>query len=173
MQWSNVIRSLSYVVRSPPSSCSVCRIDENAAGVHHADLAALGELGEAAGKGVDDLFLAGTETIDLHPRLGEVDAPVGHFARFADHLGDVQQGLRRNAAPQQAGAAQPRIGFDDRDFEPQVGGQESGGVSARPTTEYHNLRVHRHKETFIRSQVRARREPAHSSAKFANFLRGK
>ena len=72
-------------------------------------------------------------------RLGEFDAPFGHLGRFADHLGDVQQGLRRNAAAQQAGAAEPRIGLDDRDFQPQVGGQERGRVAARPAAEDHNF----------------------------------
>ena len=55
------------------------------------------------------------------------------------------------------------------DFEPQIGGQERGGISARPAAENHNLRVHRHKETFIRSRVRAART-AHSAATIANLL---
>ncbi len=75
-------------------------------------------------------------------RLGELDAPFGHLGRFAHHLGDVQQGLRRDAAAQQAGAAEPRVGLDDGDFQPQVGGQERGRITARPAAEDNNLRVH-------------------------------
>ena len=46
--------------------------------------------------------------------LGNSTPHCGHFAGFADHLGHVQQGLGGDAAAQQAGAAQPRVGLDDR-----------------------------------------------------------
>ena len=72
-------------------------------------------------------------------RLGELDAPFGHFGGFADHLGDVQQGLRGDAAAEQAGAAEPRVGLDDRHFQAEVGGEERGRIAARPAAEDHNF----------------------------------
>ena len=121
------------------------RIDKDAAGVDDAHIAPLGQLGQAAGERVDHLLLAGPHLVDRDLRLGIFDAPLGHFAGFADHLGDVQQGLRRDAAAQQAGAAEPRVGLDDRRFQAEVGGQKRGRVAARPAAENHNFRVNRHK----------------------------
>ena len=64
---------------------------------------------------------------------------------FAHHFGDVQQGLRRDAAAQQAGAAEARVGLDDGHFQPKVGGQERGRIAARAAAEDHNFGVNRHK----------------------------
>ncbi len=107
------------------------RIDEDAAGIDDAHIAPLGQLGEAAGERVEHLLFAGPHLVDRDFGLGEFDAPFGHFAGFADHFGDVQQGLRRDAAAQQAGAAEPRVGLDDGRFQAEVGGEERGRIAAR------------------------------------------
>ena len=57
--------------------------------------------------------------------------------------GDVQQGLRGNAALEQAGAAEPRVGLDERDFHAHVGGHERGRVTAGPAAQHHQLSLHR------------------------------
>ena len=120
------------------------RIDEDAAGVDDADVAALGELSEAAGERVDDLLFAGADLVDRDLGLAEFDAPFGHLGRFAHHLGDVQQGLRGDAAAQQAGAAETRVGFDDGGFQSEVGGEERGRIAARSAAEDDNFAVIRH-----------------------------
>ena len=65
-----------------------------------------------------------------------------HLACFADDLGHVQQGLRWNATLEQAGAAQPRFGLDERDFHSQIGGQKGGGVTARSAAQHDKFRMH-------------------------------
>ena len=57
-------------------------------------------------------------------------------------LGHVQQGLRGDAAAQQADAAQPRLEVDQRDLHAQIGGQEGGGVAARSAADDDKLGVH-------------------------------
>ena len=69
-------------------------------------------------------------------------APVGQVPGLGHGLGHVQQGLRGDAAAQQADAAQPRFQIDQGDLHAQVGGQERGGISARPAAEHDQLCVH-------------------------------
>ena len=74
--------------------------------------------------------------------VGEGDAPVGQVLGLGHGLGHVQQGLRGDAAAQQADAAQPRLQIDQRDLHAQIGGQKRGGISARPGAEDAELSVH-------------------------------
>ena len=120
------------------------RIDEDAAGVDDANVAPLGELRQAAGERVDDVLFAGPNLIDRDLGLIEFDAPFGHLGRFAHHLRDMQQRLRRDAAAQQAGAAETGIGFDNGGFESEVGREERGRIAARTAAEDYNFAVIRH-----------------------------
>ncbi len=118
------------------------RVLERAASVNHFDAAPLGQLLQPAAERVDHFFLAGAEHVDIDFRRAEGDAPLVHLFRFAQHACDMQQRFGRNAAAQQAGSAQPRIGFDERNFHSQVGGQERGGVPPRPPSKNHKWRIH-------------------------------
>ena len=75
-------------------------------------------------------------------RLGERDAPVGQVLGLGHGLGHVQQGLRGDAAAQQADAAQPRLEIDQGDLHAQVGGQKRGRISAGSAAENDELGVH-------------------------------
>ena len=55
--------------------------------------------------------------------------------RFVDHLRDVQQRLRRNAAAIEADAAGVLLLVDERDLHAEVGGIEGRRVAARPRAE--------------------------------------
>ena len=117
--------SLALVGRGvAPFELECLRIDEDAAGVDHLHVAPLGQLCQAAGEGVDHLFLAGPHGVDVELQLAEADAPFAHVAGLADHLGHMQQGLGRNAPAQQASPPQSGIGLDDGDLHPQVGGHK-------------------------------------------------
>jgi hypothetical protein len=118
------------------------RIDEDAAGVDDLHFAALRELGQTAGEGGDHFLFAFADFLDRELRLRELDAPFDHFAGFADHLGDVEQRLRRDAAAEEAGASEARVGLDDRCFEPQVGRHEGRRIPAGTAAEHHYLRMH-------------------------------
>ena len=50
-------------------------------------------------------------------------------------LRDVQQRLRRNAAAVDADAARVRLGIDERDAQPEIGGEERRGVASRPAAD--------------------------------------
>ena len=54
----------------------------------------------------------------------------GHFLRLVDHLGRVQQRLRRNAADIEADASERRALVDQNDLLAEVGGPERGGITA-------------------------------------------
>ena len=141
MQCSKVSRSV-WPGAVEPVEPQRGRILEVAAGVDDLDVAALGQLLQPAGECVDHLLFAGAQLVDIDLRRLEVDAPAGHFLRLADHAGDVQQGLRRNAAAQQADAAQPRLGFDERDLASQIGGQKRRRIAAGATSQDNQLRFH-------------------------------
>ena len=70
------------------------------------------------------------------------DAPVGQVLGFGDRLGHVQQGLRGDAAAQQADAAQARFEIDQGDLQAQIGGEKRGGISAGTGAEDAELGVH-------------------------------
>ena len=57
-------------------------------------------------------------------------------------LGHVQQGLRGDAAAQQADAAQTRFEVDQGDLHSQISGPEGGGVAARSAADDDKLGVH-------------------------------
>ena len=73
-------------------------------------------------------------------RLAERDAPRAGVARFVDHLRDVQQRLRRNAAAIEADAAGVLLLVDERHLHAEIGGVEGGRVAARSRAEDRNLR---------------------------------
>ena len=60
----------------------------------------------------------------------ERDAEVGGVRRLGDHVGDVQQRLRRNAAAIEADAAGVLLRIDERDLHAAVGGVERRRVPA-------------------------------------------
>ena len=62
----------------------------------------------------------------------EGDAPGFEAFGFAHHLGDVEQGLRGNAAAEQADAAQPGFEFDQGDLHAQIGGQNAAAYPPGP-----------------------------------------
>ena len=67
---------------------------------------------------------------------------------FVEHLGDVQQRLRRNAAAIEADAARVLLGIDERDLHPEVGGIErrrvSAGAGADDCNACRHIRFHSH-----------------------------
>ena len=113
--------------------------------LNNADVASLGELTEAAGERRDHLVFAGPEGIELDLRLAEIDAPSLHLPGFSQHPADMEQGLGRDASPQQAGASEPFLALDQRHLHAEIGSQECRGIPTRPTPEHHQRNVRRHR----------------------------
>ncbi len=64
---------------------------------------------------VDDAVLPGADLVDVDARLLEGDAGLAELVGLGQHLGDVQQRLRRDAADVQADAAELLAAVDQRD----------------------------------------------------------
>ena len=62
---------------------------------------------------------------DLHAELGEA------VARLLEHLGGVEQRLRRDAADVEAGAAEGGALLDDGDLQPELRGADGADIAAR------------------------------------------
>ncbi len=106
------------------------RIGQRAGTVHDLDLALFGQPGEALRAPADDVGFPGANLVEVDLRLAEGDAVGGERARVVDHLGDVQQSLRRNAADVEAHAAESRVALDEHDLQAEVRGAEGSGVAA-------------------------------------------
>ena len=126
---------LSWAGPSVSSTFDVIRIEEVTVTAHHLDLAALGHAGQAAGQLADDLVLVAAQLVDVDLRRGKTDAEISGVLRLVDDLGDVQQGLGRDAPDIQADAAEGGIAFDDYGLEAEVGGTEGSRVTAGAGTE--------------------------------------
>ena len=148
--------------RRPASSLSVCESSNAARARITFTFRLAAELLQAAGERGDDLFLAGPHGGQVDRRLREGDAPIGQMLGLGHGLGHVQQGLRGDAAAQQADAAQPRFEIDQRDLHAQVGGQKRGRVSARSAAEDAKLSVHGRKGLGIRGQGLGTRSRGHA-----------
>ena len=77
------------------------------------------------------LSLKRAQLVDVDLRRRRRSTPHADGVRgFVEHLGDVQQRLRRDAAAVDADAARVRLAVDERDLQPAVGGVEGGRVAA-------------------------------------------
>ena len=106
-----------------------------------ADLARLRHPRQPAGQLADDrssFHVAQRVEVDL--RRAERDAVLGQRLRLGDHLRDVQQRLRRDAADVEADAAEHRVALDHHDVEAEVGGAERRRVAAGPGAQHEHAR---------------------------------
>lgn len=95
------------------------------------DLAGFGELGDAAGEFGDDGVLLFQHGREIDFEIGEREAVVGGvMASEGDVLGGVEEGLARDAADVEAGAAEGGSFVDEGDLEAELGGAESADVAA-------------------------------------------
>ena len=115
------------------------RRNELAGTLHDGDLALLGHAGEAAGELCDDLVLESGELADVDFRRAEIDADLARVRGLVDHLGRMQQRLRRNAADVEADAAEGRVALDQHCVHTEVGTAERGRVAAGTGAEHDDL----------------------------------
>ena len=80
----------------------------------------------------DDAVLARLHLghVDADGRLADGDAPVLGVLDDLQRVGVLEQRLGRDAAPQQAGAAERLLFLDDRDLQAELRGADGGDVAA-------------------------------------------
>ena len=118
-------------------------IDHGPAPVEGGDLATLEHRLETLGQPVDDLLLALLRHRQVEDGLARLHAEFLGSGHGAHDLGRLQQLLGRDAAPVQAGAANPRL-FDHPDGQPGGGPVQRGGVATRPAPEDDDVEFLRH-----------------------------
>ena len=91
----------------------------------------LHELPGPAGQPADDRILEGAQLVQIDRRLAEFDAPRRRVPGLGDHLGDVQQRLRGDAAAIDAHAAGVVFRIDEDDLQAEVRGEKRRRISAR------------------------------------------
>ena len=104
-----------------------------------AHLALLGHTGDALAERADGFFLVCAQFIQIDFRHAEIQTDLGHVFDFFDDIGGMQQGFRRDATDIQANAAKLLVTLDQNHVHAQIGGSESGGVTARTGTDDHQL----------------------------------
>ena len=115
------------------------RRNEFADALHDRHFALFGHACEPAGELADDFLFEAAQLGDIDLRFAECDADIGCVRRFVDHLGRVQQRLRRNAADIEANAAERRIVLDQYRVLAKIGRAERRRVAAGARTEHDDL----------------------------------
>ena len=107
--------------------------------MHDRDLALLCQPGQTGIEGLDDTALPVPQLVEIDFRRRETDAERGAFLGVVDHVCDMQQGLRRNAADVQAHAAKCGVALDQHDALAEVGSTKRGRIAARSGAEHDDL----------------------------------
>src|ERR1051325_4728047 len=103
------------------------------------DFAALRQQSGSTGEPLDDAVLERAQLVQIDRRLAEGHAPRVRVTGFAEQTGDVQQRFGGNAAAIHADAARIGLRIDDRGLEPEIRGEERGGVPAGAATHDNHL----------------------------------
>ena len=118
-------------------------VDDGSGTRDHGHLAPLEQGLETLRQPIDHLLLAHQARGEVERRLARVDPELLRVAHRPQHLGGLQQLLRRDAASVQAGAADPGL-LDHGDPEAGGGAVERGGVPTGPTAQHHDVEVLSH-----------------------------
>jgi hypothetical protein len=104
------------------------------------DLAGLHQALEALVQAPDDLVLEAEHLGDVDPVEGEVHTGGGGFGGRVGELSDVEQGLRRDAAAVQAGAAELVL-LHEGDLLAELGSAQRGRIAAAATSQDHDVEL--------------------------------
>ncbi len=120
-------------------------IEEMTITTHGFYLAGLGHPGQSAGEPVDHLDFVSTQLVQIDGWLAEDHAEFGEMFRLVHDGGDVQQRLGRDAADVETDAAQGGVALHQNGLHAQIGGAESGAVTARTRAEHQHFafQIHR------------------------------
>ena len=81
--------------------------------------------------------------VEVELDLADLDAPFGERAVIGllEQLGGVEQGLGRDAADVEAGAAQRLAALDAGGLQPELRGPDRGDIAARPGADHDHVEV--------------------------------
>ena len=107
------------------------------------DLVLLEQELDAAGQPLDRLKTRAVHGVEVEFHLARLHAPFGErpVRRFLEKLGGVEQGLGRDAADIEAGAAQSLAALDAGGLEAELGRTDRGHIAARAGTDHQNVEV--------------------------------
>jgi len=111
------------------------------AALHDDDVALSSEGSEPLGQLADDSILERTQLGEIDFRFGETDAVAAHRQRIGDHLGRMQQRLRRNAADVEANASLRRVLLDQHHLQPKVCRPESSRIASGAAADGRDFRI--------------------------------
>ena len=124
------------LLRLVAGDAQAARVFEGGPAADHLDVLAAGDAGQAAGQLADHaLALPLAQRIERDPRLAEVHAELPGALGLAQHRGDVQERLGRDAALEEAGAPQTLVEIDDDRLQAQLGAAKRRRVAARPAAD--------------------------------------
>jgi len=101
------------------------------------DLALAREVYQPTGEPADHAVLPTPQGGQIDLRGVELEPVRRHLLGLGDDAGGVQQRLGGDAADVQTHPAQTLVALDQGDFQPQIGGAEGGGITARTGTDHH------------------------------------
>ena len=108
----------------------VALVGHDAVALDDVDPVLLHQPRDAAGQRLDDLLAPRADGGEVDGRLADGDAEVAGLADLAEHVGDAQDRLGRDAGVVQAAPADP-VGLDDRGLHAELRGADGGHVAAR------------------------------------------
>ena len=154
------------LLRLVAGDAQAARVFEGGPAADHLDVLAAGDAGQAAGQLADHaLALPLAQRIERDPRLAEVHAELPGALGLAQHRGDVQERLGRDAALEEAGAPQTLVEIDDDRLQAQLGAAKRRRVAARPAADDGHVDLahevaHHHGEVARRLRAPAAASPA-------------
>ncbi len=136
-----MLEGQGFFSTSRPRNAQRVRVGDRGGPLDVLHFPVLDELPGAAGEPLDDVVLEGAQLVEIDARLAELDAPRLRVARFIHDLGDVQQGLGRNAPAVDADAARIHLRVDERHRQPEIGREERSRVPSRAAADDDELGV--------------------------------
>ncbi len=137
----DAIESQAFIAAGGFRNPQRIRILKRRASLDVFDFALLRKDAQAAGQLLDHAFFPGTQAGQIDFGVGVLDSPIFRMTGFIDQLGHVQQGFRRNAAAVETDSARIRFRIDQRDFQPEIGGQKCRGITTRPAAHHCDMQV--------------------------------
>ena len=98
---------------------------------------------DAPGQAVDHLVLVAQHHLEIEADLTRPDTVIGHaVAGLVEQMRGVQQGLRRDAADIETGAAQAAALLDAGDLHAELRRLDGTDIAARPAADHHEIVAH-------------------------------
>ena len=138
---------------SPSTTSTLPRAGNRGGALDPFDLVFLEQEFDALGKPGHDFVFTRLHLIhvDADRAFADRDAPFLDVLHDLERMRVLEQGLGRNASPDQAGTAERFLLFDDRRLQPQLRRANGRDVAAGSCTNHHNIELVRHVSSRLRA----------------------